>query len=688
MFRLPNIQLSKITVFLAILTWIGLLLVDLTRVFGNVNEIEVGMDSELTWILEIIFFILLYLFFSQSISRHQNDNFLHLIWRATSTGLIATGVALLIALLYIMMEDTALYTDPLLRNFFYHVNFALTSLFLVSTALLWKHLILYQRSKAVVQQWQAFEIILLVSMFFVLINKNDLDYGFFFGMTFLIIYSIILSANLKWIPYLTFKEKWKSILFLMAILICAGYLLYQMLDYSLKNPYFIDLSQNLFLLGLFAFVIIYSLFSFLVTLFNLPTSSVFEQKLIEAINFQRLSQSIQPGENEEQVLDILMDSCMSAAYVDAAWLEITLKDSDSKEIVHQRFITDEERIDVRQVIGKTKPFSDHLSSENNEKIEYIYGKIPHELYKSALVFPIRVNKKPLGNIFLVKEVKDGFNKEMINIISTFVGQASISVENYRLLNEAIITERYKEELEIAQRVQRSLLPNELHHNSCFEIEGFSAAADEVGGDYYETYQFDPNNFALIIGDVSGKGTSAAFNMSQMKGIFHSLVQFGLPPKSFLINANNALSHCLEKNHFITTTYYLLDTSTKKIRFARAGHCPTLYFNATLGKSEFLKINGMGLGMVRNQQYGNFLEEGTLNYAAGDVLVMYTDGIIEAKNQAAKEFGYDQLRNVLNQYHHLSAKDIKEEIIRKVYEFIGKDALPDDDYSLMVIKFIE
>lgn len=688
MFRLPNIQLSKITVFLAILTWIGLLLVDLTRVLGTVNEIEVGLDSELTWILEIIFFILLYLFFSQSIAKHQNDNFLYLIWRAASTGLIATGVAILIVIIYVLMEDTALYADPLLRNFFYHVNFALTSLFLISTALLWKHLILYQRNKAVVQQWQAFEIILLVSMFFVLINKNDFNYGFFFGMTFLIIYSIILSANLKWIPYLTFKEKWKSILFLLTILISASYLLFQIMDYSFKNPYFIDLSQNLFLLGLFAFVIIYSLFSFLVTLFNLPTSSVFEQKLIEAINFQRLSQSIQPGENEEQVLDILMDSCMSAAYVDAAWLEIISKNSSPNRIVHQRFITNQERLDVRQVIGNTKPFSDHLSNPNNEKIEYAYGKIPHELYKSALILPFRVNKKLLGNIFLVKEVKDGFNKEMINIISTFVGQASISVENYRLLNEAIVTERYKEELEIAQRVQRSLLPTELHHNACFEIEGFSAAADEVGGDYYETFQFDSNNFALIIGDVSGKGTSAAFNMSQMKGIFHSLVQFSLSPKSFLINANNALSRCLEKNHFITTTYYLLDTVTKKIRFSRAGHCPTLYYNAAEGKSDFLKIKGMGLGMVRNQQYGNFLEEGTLIYSPRDVLVMYTDGIIEAKNQHAEEFGYDQLKIVLDQYHHLTAKEIKEAIIRKVYEFIGKDALPDDDYSLMVVKFIE
>jgi phosphoserine phosphatase RsbU/P len=86
--------------------------------------------------------------------------------------------------------------------------------------------------------------------------------------------------------------------------------------------------------------LIYSIFSLLVTLFNLPTSSVFEQKLVEAINFQRLSQSIKPGENEEQVLDILMDSCMSAAYVDAAWLVLenrTWKDEQKKSCTKNSF---------------------------------------------------------------------------------------------------------------------------------------------------------------------------------------------------------------------------------------------------------------------------------------------------------------------------------------------------------------
>src|SRR5690554_5402058 len=213
---------------------------------------------------------------------------------------------------------------------------------------------------------------------------------------------------------------------------------------------------------------------------------------------------------------------------------------------------------------------------------------------------------------------------MFEIISTFIVQESISVENHRLLNEAIKNERYKEELEIAQRVQRSLLPSKLHHNQCFDIAGFSEAADEVGGDYYETFQFDKNNFALIIGDVSGKGTSAAFNMSQMKGIFHSLVQLKLSPSEFLIKANSALSHCLERNHFITTTYYLIDTSRNRVVYSRAGHCPTLYYDSKKEESIYLKIKGMGLGILRSDQFKEYLGEKELQYQAGDVMLLYTD----------------------------------------------------------------
>jgi sigma-B regulation protein RsbU (phosphoserine phosphatase) len=685
MIRLSSPNIGKVSILVAILTWLSLLFVDITRIFGLLNQLESGVSPEVSFILEITFFIMVYIFFNHSIARNERNEFLNLIWRGASTGLLALGVSLLIRLFYYLLGDSRLATDPLLKNFFYHINFALTTLFLISCTLLWKRLILYQKTKKIVQQWQAFEILLLVSMFFIFFNKNTLDYSFLFGLVFITIFSISLSINLKWIPYLTFKEKWKSILFLFIILLATSYLFVEALSYSDSKVILVNLTDNLFLIGLFSFVFFYTLFSFLVTLFNLPTSSVFEQKLVEAINFQRLSQSIKPGQSENQVLDILVDSCMSASYADAGWLELR-DEMNASVFFHKRFIDKEDLQKLFDLINDTKPFANFDWEKEDNENKVFQGKIPDSLYKSALVVPLVVNQRTIGRIYLLKEVKDGFNKEMVNIISTFVGQACISVENYRLLNEAIKNERYKEELKIAQRVQRSLLPDTLHHDDSFEICGFSIAADEVGGDYYETKKLGDNQFVLIIGDVSGKGTSAAFNMSQMKGIFHSLVQLQPKPSDFLLMANNALSQCLEKNHFITTSYFIIDTEKKTINYSRAGHCPTLYYDHKKKESEYLSIDGMGLGILRNNLYKQYVHEKTFSFLPGDILVLYTDGIVEAKNSKGIEFGYERLKTVLNASATLNVEQIQNKIIQEVYKFIGKNRIADDDYSLMIIKF--
>ena len=254
-----------------------------------------------------------------------------------------------------------------------------------------------------------------------------------------------------------------------------------------------------------------------------------------------------------------------------------------------------------------------------------------------------------------------------------------------MLTEALENERYKEELKIAQKVQRSLLPSSLVENPAFEISGFSISADEVGGDYYDTYAINDHQYVLIIGDVSGKGTSAAFNMSQMKGVFYSLVQMNLSSKDFMIHANNALSQCLEKTSFITLSFYIVDTMAQTIEFSRAGHCPTLYYQKATGCSKFMENKGLGLGILRNQQYENYVVVNTINYASGDVMMLYTDGITEARNRSEEEFGYDRLRIFLNDHANHSAKEIQELLLQTLYNFAGGKSRY-DDYSALIIKF--
>jgi serine phosphatase RsbU (regulator of sigma subunit) len=683
MIKNSSLPLGRISLFLATLAWLALLLVDLVRIFGMINNLDSGVSEEVTWVLEILFFFFIYLVYRRIFWKNRQSDFLTLIWRGVSTGLFAASAGLLTEIIYLAFGESKIGTDPFLRNVFYHINFALTSAFLIFTTLLWKHLILYQKNKQVVNQWQVFELSMLGALFFVFFNHNNLDYSFLFGLTILLILSILLAVNLKWIPYLNFKEKWKTLLFLFLIMGCAVVLFYRVLDSGNEGRFQINLTDNLFLMALFGFVFAYGLFSFLVTLFNLPTSSVFEQKLTEAINFQKLSQSIQPEESEEQVLDILLDSCISASFSDGAWIELNPK--EPFQVKNPLRILDEStKTEILSLLPQeTQSWVPTTTVEAHQAQAF---RITHPNYKSALVVHLLVNKSILARIILIKEVKEGFNKEMIGIIGTFARQACISVENHRLLNQAIENERYQEELKIAQRVQKALLPLKLDHPASFDICAYSNTADEVGGDYYDTYQVDETHFVLIMGDVSGKGTSAAFHMAQMKGVFQSLIQLGIHPAEFMNKANAALSKCLERNHFITASIFEIDTTNHSFCHARAGHIPTLWYKAKDKTAAFISIEGLGLGIVRNPSYKNHVKEETFEYRSGDILVLLTDGILEGRNETGEQFGYDRIKKIVEAHHQKSPIQLQQEIIDSLHQFVGGDGMIDDDYSLLVVKF--
>jgi serine phosphatase RsbU (regulator of sigma subunit) len=296
-----------------------------------------------------------------------------------------------------------------------------------------------------------------------------------------------------------------------------------------------------------------------------------------------------------------------------------------------------------------------------------------------------VKGENIGTLALLKELAEGFNKEMTKIVSTFANQAGISIENFRLMEEALQNERYKEELKIAKMVQKSLLPDVLEKDNDFDIAAFSESADEVGGDYYDTLRINDHTVSLIIADVSGKGTTAAFHMSQMKGIFHSLAQSNIDPHEFMVRANQALVYCLERGSFISATFFLIDTAAKKVRYARAGHCPVLYHCRAKDTTEYFKDKGIALGMVRNKTYANFIQTNEFAYQSGDIMVLYTDGITEAKDTKNEEFGYEKLAAIVQQAKDLAPKEMQDHLINQLYEFSGTKNI-NDDYTTMIVRF--
>lgn len=653
---------------------------DLTILFGEVNDLNAGIEKYVPNIFFIAYAISVFVFYRYRIESAQGGNFIELLWKIFVTGLLTTVVSLVLKSMDFLMGNTSLMKNSIMIDFLFHIHLGLLVAFLVSTYVVWKRLILYQKSKLLLGIWTIFEYLLfgsLISSFF----PNEISGYLIYP---LIIIAIFLSANMKWVAYLNFKQKWKSILLLVLTLL---YLIYFYINLSeMRGTYdYLDVALNsVFISSLFIFTSIYAAFSLLVILFNLPTSSVFEQKLEEVVNFQRLSQSIQTEQGANQVYEILLESSVRSGKADAAWIEAKI---DGKEMVFRHNIGKEVILNIKSFI-KTQRDNNLFDFDNIDKSirpGRHLKKLRGNSYNSIVAFPIIISGERVGMIVLLKELKEGFNKELVDITKTFVNQAGISIEGFKLMSEAMENERYKEELHIAKKVQGKLLPSVLDANEDFEISAFSVSADEVGGDYYDSFKVNDNKIALIIGDVSGKGTSAAFHMSQMKGIFHGLAQLDLPPEEFLIKANKAINTSLDKTSFVTISYFILDRTEKKVKFARAGHCPTLYYNKEKNRASYFTNKGLGLGIVRDDSYAKYVQQRDFSYQSGDILILYTDGITEASNFKAEEFGYDRLSHIINENAALDVIELQKKIISDLYEFCGHSEL-DDDYTTVIVKF--
>ncbi len=246
-------------------------------------------------------------------------------------------------------------------------------------------------------------------------------------------------------------------------------------------------------------------------------------------------------------------------------------------------------------------------------------------------------------------------------------------------------ERVQEEMKIAQRIQRSLIPDTVPSCEVADIAAYLQPSVEVGGDFYDFYEPDANTLCLVLGDVSGKGIPAALHMAEMKGIFQTLAQFKLSPGKFLERANTAVSNCFEKNIFVTLVYVIINRTERTITYARAGHCPLLYYNATINKATYLKDEGMGLGIIRQGSYKEHIHIYQRKMYPGDVYLLTTDGFEEAMGaDTTDRYGSLRLQKSLERAEKTSAETIKQTILTDFEHYVsGQDSL--DDLGMIVLR---
>jgi sigma-B regulation protein RsbU (phosphoserine phosphatase) len=253
-----------------------------------------------------------------------------------------------------------------------------------------------------------------------------------------------------------------------------------------------------------------------------------------------------------------------------------------------------------------------------------------------------------------------------------------------LLQEQAEKERLEEELRIARQIQMSLLPQGAVDLPGLRVAALCLPAAEVGGDYYDLLPLSPTRMGVLVADVSGKGTSAALYMAELKGLVLSLSRIYDSPAQLLREANRILAANMDSRSFVTMTYAVVDTEARRMRYARAGHNPLIHLDGRTGLTRVLTPAGLGLGIDGGDRFDQILEEDDLPLVSGDTFLFFTDGLSEAMNGASELFGEHRLREVLERAEDLGSDALRDRILEEIQAFVG-EAAQHDDMTLVILK---
>jgi phosphoserine phosphatase RsbU/P len=270
-------------------------------------------------------------------------------------------------------------------------------------------------------------------------------------------------------------------------------------------------------------------------------------------------------------------------------------------------------------------------------------------------------------------------------------EMTASIED--LLRQAAEKKRLEEELRIAREIQMSLLPQGPLVMPGLSLTALCVPAREVGGDYYDFFPMADNRLGVLIADVSGKGTSAALYMAELKGLVLSLSQIHTSPRDLLIAANRIIANNLDARSFITMTYAVIDLDAARMTYARAGHTPMMYLPGPgCGEARAVQVlapDGLVLGLKIDggEMFERLLVEASIPMHAGDLYLLFTDGITEAMNAADDCFGEPRLAEIVEAHAALPSDQLRERVLREIEAFVGA-APQHDDMTMILLKVDE
>ncbi len=660
------------------------------------------MPIHLYWLREVLI-ILAFLMLSNVLYGRRYIEEKNIVYKLKTLFLAIIGLFIAISIPRILFSNDIAFSAqryfdffPILqnsiKNLFYTLFF---TLFMVVILLLLKDLIYYKSRRGTHRLFRVAVGLLVLYIVYGHISQKVIEtqwtfqgkspvewvlYAMMLGLL------ILLSFRTAWVTYLNKRQKflafWGGALLLPGAIMIA------------QSPILEIISRYSFTVGafdafVFYFMLIYLVLAEVNLLLHLPTASVFDKKMNEIASLQSLSRLISSVLNYDEVIEKVTSLAKEVLKADYTWLEM-VNDNGKIEVVSSQGLSRKE-IDS-MMLDPEKGVTGWIIRHRSPLLVNEIGKDSRTRYLrrwkknvgSLLGVPLISQNRVMGILHALKLEEYGFDQDDRDMLQAFANQATVAIENARLVQESIEKERLEQELRVAHDTQLKLLPKQMPEIGSLEIDALCITANEVGGDYYDFIRLENERLGVVIADVSGKGLSAAFYMAELKGIVNAFARLYESPRPLLQKVNETLFWNVDRQTFVSMIYAIVDTRRKRLSFCRAGHGPLIYYCRQRDEIKVLQPMGIGLALDAGPIFNRMIEEQEIKWGEGDFFVFYTDGLTEARNINQEEYGEERLLDLIYKMRERPAHEIRKAIMQDVIYFVG-EAKTHDDFSLIVIK---
>ena len=304
--------------------------------------------------------------------------------------------------------------------------------------------------------------------------------------------------------------------------------------------------------------------------------------------------------------------------------------------------------------------------------------------RSILAVPLKVKERIIGVAEVINPLHGkSFTDDDLDLFSTFSRQVALAIENARMHRTMLEKQKLDQQLEAARTIQESFMPQTFPEDpqGRFEIFAKSIPATQIGGDFYDFMMLEHDTLGVVVGDVSGKGVPAALYMARLVSDFRVASQRHRDPAQTLQKMNEGLVERGRRGMFVTLQYAQLNATTGEVTFATGGHLPVYWLKQNGESGEFIASGGGApLGVMGTTQ---FMPK-SIQLSHGDVLVTFTDGVIEAKNTDFDQYSLPRLKDLLCR-KWASPKALVEHVVEDVRKFT-KGMSQHDDLTVVALKW--